>query len=426
MLATILNTNYYALHLPFAEAILPFVEKAYLQGTELNLPKTLKSKARQAEISDENGFLVPYVAVSDVQQGQPRTNSSTTKNIAVVPLTGIMQKNGDFCGYGTKDVVAWIAKANADPNISGIVLFVDSPGGSVDGTEELSQAVQSSAKPIVAFVDGLAASAAVWVASQAKSIFINQETTAFFGSIGVFSTLINQAEALKQNGIEVKIIRDSTSPNKARPNAIEIATEEDVIATVSELDKIKSTFVSYVKNGRGNRLKEGNHYDGSVFNGEDAVKRGLVDKVGTLQDAVNEAAKLASKQESNNLNNNKKQMKIKASASPLLAKAMGFSPESDEEIGESHIASAESYISDLAKELEEKEKEVLEAKASLETISAKLKEEEAELATLREWKKSVAGFQIGPDVEASKPKKKLSQINAEGQAFLDAHKTKTI
>jgi ClpP class serine protease len=65
-------------------------------------------------------------------------NTSGSK-VAVIPIQGTVQKRGGYCSLGTKDLVAQLNAANRDPEISAIVLDIDSPGGQVDGTEELAK-----------------------------------------------------------------------------------------------------------------------------------------------------------------------------------------------------------------------------------------------------------------------------------------------
>jgi protease-4 len=435
MWATLFKNPYYAIHYRFAAEILPHLKNAYASGQPLVLPKSNRLKSVQANVSDEEGNMIPFAIVAhgdfgaDVSEGKSRSNSSQSKTIQIIPLRGVMQKDGDFCSYGTKDVKAWLDQANGDPNIDAIVLLVDSPGGSVDGTEELAQAVRDSAKPIVSFVDGLAASAAVWVSSQTKDIVINQETTAWYGSIGVFATIVNASEAYKKEGFDVQIVRDSTSPNKAKPNSIEPMDEETRAEMVADLDNIKTTFTSYVKKGRGERLKEGDHFSGNVWNGKEALKRGLVDKVGSLQDAVNLAAKHAASNSNQSNSNKSKKMKLNATSSPLLASAMGIAAEAGEtELTEQHLAAVEAALAAAATAVSERDA----AQTALDTANGRATEAETtlaaqakELTQLRDWQASLKSLQSAKEDESNKAdgkKKKLSSINAEGQAFLDRHK----
>jgi protease-4 len=225
--------------------------------------------------------------------GANSANTSGSK-VAVIPIQGTVQKRGGYCSLGTKDLVAQINAANRDPEISAIVLDIDSPGGQVDGTEELAQAVALSGKPVVAYIDGLGASAAYWIASQASHIFINSASTAYAGSLGVLCMNIFQGAYLEKQGYKVEILRSSRAVDKARMNGVEEITPEVRAAVQADLDQIGETFIAAVEKGRAGKLSTSEDvFTGKVYKGSDAKKYGLVDSIGSLQDAVNHAAKLA-------------------------------------------------------------------------------------------------------------------------------------
>ena len=225
--------------------------------------------------------------------GASSANTSGSK-VAVIPIQGTVQKRGGYCSLGTKDLVAHINAANRDPEISAIVLDIDSPGGQVDGTEELAQAVALSGKPVVAYIDGLGASAAYWIASQASHIFINSASTAYAGSLGVLCMNIFQGAYLEKQGLKVEILRSSRAVDKARLNGVEEISPEVRAAVQADLDQIGETFIEAVTKGRAGKLStKEDVFTGKVYKGSDAKKHGLVDAIGSLQDAVNHAAKLA-------------------------------------------------------------------------------------------------------------------------------------
>jgi signal peptide peptidase SppA len=225
--------------------------------------------------------------------GANSANISGSK-VAVIPIQGTVQKRGGYCSLGTKDLIAQLNAANRDPEISAVVLDIDSPGGQVDGTEELAQAVAQSGKPIVAYIDGLGASAAYWIASQASSIFINSASTAYAGSLGVLCMNVYQGAFLEKNGYKVEILRSTRAVDKARMNSVEEMTPEVRAAVQADLDQVGETFIESVQKGRAGKLSiKEDVFTGKVYRGADAKKHGLVDSIGSLQDAVNHAAKLA-------------------------------------------------------------------------------------------------------------------------------------
>ncbi len=225
--------------------------------------------------------------------GASSANTSGSK-VAVIPVQGAIQKRGGMCSLGTKDLVAQLSAANRDPEIAAIVLDVDSPGGQVDGTEEFAQAVAASGKPVVAYIDGLGASAAYWIASQASTIFINSVSTGYAGSLGVLCMSLDQSAFLEKQGVKVEILRSSRAVDKARLNPVEPLSDAVRAQVQADLDQIAATFIAAVEKGRAGKLStKEDVFTGKVYNGADAKKYGLVDQVGSLQDAVNHAAKLA-------------------------------------------------------------------------------------------------------------------------------------
>jgi len=237
------------------------------------------------------------LAISAGPSGRGRKGAAGVASgatVAVIPVQGAMQKRGGMCSQGTKDLVAMLAQANQDPEIAAVVLDIDSPGGQVDGTEEFAQAVANSPKPVVAFVDGMAASAAYWVASQARSIFINSDSTAYAGSLGVLCMSMNQTAFLEKKGYQVEILRSSRAVDKARLNSVEPLSDELRTQVVAELDQVAATFISTVQAGRAGKLSaDEDVFTGKVYSGAEAKRVGLVDTTGSLQDAINEAARLA-------------------------------------------------------------------------------------------------------------------------------------
>lgn len=214
-------------------------------------------------------------------------------SVAVIPVQGTIQKRGGMCSTGTKQLAGMLARANADTEVGSIVLDVDSPGGAVDGTEEFAALVKSSQKPVVAHIDGLGASAAYWIASQASHISISSATTAYAGSLGVLCTHVAQGQALAKAGQEVTILRSTRAVDKARFNGLEPLTDELRAQVQADLDRIADTFIQTVESGRAGKLSSSEDvFTGKVYPGQDALKHGLVDSIGSLQDAINQAAKL--------------------------------------------------------------------------------------------------------------------------------------
>lgn len=227
---------------------------------------------------------------------------SSAGQVAVIPIMGTMTKRSDYCATGTAEIAQAIQQAYMDPNVSAIVLHKDSGGGSVDGTEHLGDVVGEQRKPIVTFVDGLSASASLWVASRSNHIMMSSKTTAFIGSIGVLAMHIDQSAFLEKMGTKVTIIRSSRAVDKARMNSVEPLTDELMKDYVAQLDTIHDTFIQTVKTGRAKVLGKDvklsdSLFTGKVYNGQQALANRLADSIGTLSDAIRMADSLARKRQ---------------------------------------------------------------------------------------------------------------------------------
>ncbi|MEI8313742.1 MAG: S49 family peptidase, partial [Verrucomicrobiota bacterium] len=136
---------------------------------------------------------------------------SVEDGVGVVAITGPMLRNPDIFdriilgACDTGELINAVAEAAARPDIEAIFLDIDSPGGSVNGTPELAQAVAdaSKVKYVYAFSAGQMCSAAYWVASQADAIYATP--SARIGSIGVILPVVDSSAAFEQAGLKVEV-----------------------------------------------------------------------------------------------------------------------------------------------------------------------------------------------------------------------------
>lgn len=213
--------------------------------------------------------------------------------VAIIPLMGTMSRSGDLCSWGTEDIASWLLEAYADPNVVGVVLEISSGGGAVDGTELLAEVVRQRSKPVVAYVTGMAASAAYWVASQADEIVMESAVASEVGSIGVLAMHVDASQAYEKEGYKVTIIRADGSEGKALFNSIEPLSEEIIATVKGEMKPIRSEFIRQVKAGRSG-LTDDSVFNGGMYAGKEAVKNGMADRIGFMGDAVARVSKLAS------------------------------------------------------------------------------------------------------------------------------------
>lgn len=225
------------------------------------------------------------------QESERYAGGASGGSIAVLPVHGILTQRGslDDMSEPTTSMMrltAAVRTAAADSAIAGIVLDVDSPGGSVNGVQELADAIYSAkqSKPVIAVANSLAASAAYWVACQAGELYA--APGAEVGSIGVYTMHTNVSEAMKQRGVAVEMI--SAGKYKTEANPYEALSDEARVHIQAMVDQHYDAFVRAVARGRNTtqtavRAEMG---QGRVYMPDQAQRAGMIDGTLTLDQAV--------------------------------------------------------------------------------------------------------------------------------------------
>ncbi len=214
--------------------------------------------------------------------------------IAVVFADGdIVGGSDDVEQVGSDAFRAILRKARLDDDIKAVVLRVNSPGGSSLASDVIWRevALTRKEKPVVVSMGDVAASGGYYIACNADSVFANANTIT--GSIGVFSILPN-FESFFKNKLGITFDRVKTGPYADMGNPERPLTEPEKRFFQAAVDSIYQTFMSRVADGRKKNIGYVDSIaQGRVWTGADALTIGLVDKIGTLQDAVDCAARMA-------------------------------------------------------------------------------------------------------------------------------------
>ena len=221
----------------------------------------------------------------------PKTNVDVDGNgIAVIEIDGPMTKHGSsLFGGGTIETKRQIRNAARDAAVKGIVLKIDSPGGTVAGTQELGDEVSAAnkRKPVTAFISDLGASAAFWVASQAGQIFANK--TALVGSIGTFSVIHDFSAVAEREGVKVLVFKAGDFKGAGVPGT-EI-TEEQQAEFQRIVDVLNAEFLKAVSKGRKMNIESVRSLaDGRIHIAGEATKMGLIDGVSTFDAVMKQAS----------------------------------------------------------------------------------------------------------------------------------------
>ncbi len=202
-------------------------------------------------------------------------------SLAVVSIQGVIAKYltdmETMCGgCSLEQVEQELVAAAEDDTVSNILLHIDSPGGGVTGVPELAKLISKidrEVKPVYAFSDSIAASAAYWLASATRGIFITE--TADVGSIGVYVAYIDESEWMAKEGYKLELFKAGKHKAAGLSGAEMSAESRELIQ--SQVDQVYNIFTSFVSQERPQI--ETDSMEGQTFMGLKAMQAGLADEV---------------------------------------------------------------------------------------------------------------------------------------------------
>lgn len=235
--------------------------------------------------------LLIVAGIGSCVSGSAAGNSSISlgDRVAVIALDGTIQYDGSACSpEGFKML---LDEAENDPSIKAVVLRVNSGGGTATAGEEMAEYLKDFEKPVVVSSAAINASAAYEISSQADYIFAAQSSEV--GSIGTIIELMDYSDLFEMLGIDVDTI--SSADSKDSSYGIRALTDEEREHYQQMVDEINQMFIENVAEGRGvSEQKVADEWaNGLTWTGITAQKMGLVDEIGTLEDACDKAAELA-------------------------------------------------------------------------------------------------------------------------------------
>ena len=220
-------------------------------------------------------------------------DSDTKDKIAVIYAQGeIKSGEGDVNTIGEGSMRRSLIEARKDKNVKAIVLRIDSPGGNALTSDLIWREIEiaKKVKPVVVSMGNYAASGGYYIACNANKIFAENNTIT--GSIGVFGILPNFSPLATKIGLHTEQVK--TNENAADYSPFLPIDEKFKAITLESVEHVYKTFVSRVAQGRKMSFAQVDSIaQGRVWTGSDAIKIGLVDKIGGLDDAIKEAANLS-------------------------------------------------------------------------------------------------------------------------------------
>jgi len=211
------------------------------------------------------------------------------ERIVIIPIKGVITIDGSGLtvlqkGISSEVIVDYITQANKDDSVKGIILDINSPGGTVVASKQIADAVESSEKPVVALLNEVATSGAYWVASASDKIVADPMTIT--GSIGVTGSYFQFSELMKKYGIGYEGIYAGKYKELGSPFR---EPSDDEIELLGE--RVKKVYLFFIGNIANNRNLTKSQItevsSGAIYLGIEAYDMGLVDSLGNKDTAIN-------------------------------------------------------------------------------------------------------------------------------------------
>jgi len=229
-----------------------------------------------------------------VLANEKNTPAYSKDKIAIIFASGdIVSGNGDEGTIGSERISKAIRKARLDNNIKAIVLRVNSPGGSALASDVIwrEMVLAKRAKPVVVSMGDVAASGGYYISCAASKVFADPNTIT--GSIGVFGIIPNFQKTL-QNKLGITFDKVTTNKHSDFITVTRPLDAEETAIMQGDIERIYKSFIGHVAEGRNKTPAAIDSIgQGRVWSGVDAKRLKLIDEFGGLNNAIDEAAKLA-------------------------------------------------------------------------------------------------------------------------------------
>ena len=235
-----------------------------------------------------------FIHYRDYEQNSPEKNKNI---IGLVSIAGTILDGSQPRGSaGGENISAMIKEARNEKNLKALVLRVNTPGGSAFASEIIREqvlAIKDRGIPIVVSMGGLAASGGYWISADSDYIFAHESSVT--GSIGVAAILFDAQETIKKIGLNEDGVSNSPFAGSLNNGVLLSSPSEEVVDLIQgNVDRLYNDFIEIVANGRGISTEEANLIaKGRVWSGIDALEVGLIDQIGSLDDAIDKAKDLA-------------------------------------------------------------------------------------------------------------------------------------
>ena len=298
--------------------------------------------------------------------------SSSQQYVAIVNIKGALMKNDQECGpYGMNTISQKIKSLKADNQCIGMVLSMDTPGGTVDGTSNLGRTIASFGKPVIAHVDGTTASAGYWIASQADKIYLNDKLDRV-GSVGVMFSTVDIQPYWEKLGVKFHDIVADESPEKNKA-FFDLLRKGDDKAIKSQMSEIYAEFKAAIMQKRD---IADDHLKGSMYSAEEAIASKMVDGIKTIEECISEVVDMYDSSNNNSQTNATEKTNSNMKQFARINAALGV--ESLESV-DGHVALNQDQLTAIEAILEAGAT----AQSTVENLTATVSERDSTIATLQ-------------------------------------------
>lgn len=262
----------------FVHGILPTVMNNANNHTMLGIDREKKNPMcinasgddifREYEVTDDGQVLPVY----DGWNGIDYLRDLKQPFVNVIPIDGPITRNGGACSYGSKDIRDWMMKASDNPYCQCHVLVINTPGGSAWAKNDFQQGIDyahSKGQRVIAFIDGLCASAGMYLASLCDEVYV-MNLKDQLGCVGVMASFFTMKSGDKNEftGETYREYYATKSINKNKEMR-DIAEDDDATLLIEELDQLEAEFRADMKASFPNAKDE--HLDGKMFDAKDVM-----------------------------------------------------------------------------------------------------------------------------------------------------------
>ena len=243
-------------------------------------------------LCEQNGVnKISEVSFVKINKYASKLKKGSRKNkIAVVYADGEIVNSGSDADIVGSKMANTLRKVRDDKKVKAVVFRVNSPGGSAQAAEAIRHELQllRAEKPVIVSFGDYAASGGYWISAESDYIFSDYNTLT--GSIGVFGLIPSVGNAIRKN-LKVNIETVGTTSHSDMMSGMRKLNDQEVEYIQRQIEKIYDDFTSLVSNGRGMSKDSVDAIgQGRIWSGSDAIRIGLVDKQGGIQDAIDYAA----------------------------------------------------------------------------------------------------------------------------------------